>query len=241
VRRKARYVAETFRQREDGEEWALDMERNIDRGKGTKLRTPRNLQTFGDLIDLHDADMKEIGRPPRRSKAAVMATLKISLGGVKLPALNRERLIEFGRKRAKEGAGPATLAIDISSIRTIVSHAAAVHGIKASAEEVRLARIALKHLRLVGKSTERDRRPTLNELDELIEYFEKNSRQIIPMGRIIPYAVATTLRQEEIRKPEWPLVDMKKRLLLIEDRKDPREKEGNDQKVPLLNLTGYDA
>jgi hypothetical protein len=41
--------------------------------------------------------------------------------------------------------------------------------------------------------------------------------------------VATTLRQEEICKPEWPLVDMKKRLVVIQDRKDPRNKEGNDQ------------
>jgi hypothetical protein len=31
VRRKTRYVAETFRRRKDGEEWALEMERNIDR------------------------------------------------------------------------------------------------------------------------------------------------------------------------------------------------------------------
>ncbi|GIQ76837.1 hypothetical protein BraRD5C2_52850 [Bradyrhizobium sp. RD5-C2] len=31
VRRKNRYVAETFRRRKDGEEWALDMECNIDR------------------------------------------------------------------------------------------------------------------------------------------------------------------------------------------------------------------
>jgi len=61
------------------------------------------------------------------------------------------------------------------------------------------------------------------------------------MGRIVRYAVATTLRQEEICKPEWPLVDMKKRLVVIQDRKYPRNKEGNDQKVPLLNLTGYDA
>jgi hypothetical protein len=57
---------------------------------------------------------------------------------------------------------------------------------------------------------------------------------------IVRYAVATTLRQEEICKPEWPLVDMKKRLVVIQDRKDPRN-EGNDQNVPLLNLTGYDA
>jgi hypothetical protein len=64
-----------------------------------------------------------------------MASLKTELGSVKIPALNRERLIEFGRKRAKQGAGPATLAIDLSFIRTIITHAAAVHGIEVSAEE----------------------------------------------------------------------------------------------------------
>jgi hypothetical protein len=69
---------------------------------------------LANLIDLHDEDMCEVGKPPRRSKAAVMALLKTELGSVKLPALNRERLIEFGRKRAKQGAGPATLAIDLS-------------------------------------------------------------------------------------------------------------------------------
>jgi integrase len=241
VRRKTRYVAETFRRRKDGEEWALEMERNIDRNGSSKPRVVRNVRTFGDLIDLHDEDMLEVGRPPRRSKAAVMASLKLELGAVKLPALNRERLIEFGRKRAKQGAGPATLAIDLSFIRTIITHAAAVHGIEVSAEEARLARVALSHLNLVGKSNERDRRPTQDELDELIEYFETNRRQFIPMGRIVRYAVATTLRQEEICKPEWSLVDMKKRLVIIQDRKDPRNKDGNDQKVPLLNLTGYDA
>jgi hypothetical protein len=50
-----------------------------------------------------------VGELPRRSKAAVMEGLKISLGAVKLPDLTRERLIKFGRNRAKQGAGPATL------------------------------------------------------------------------------------------------------------------------------------
>jgi hypothetical protein len=31
VRRKNRYVSESFRRRKDGEGWKLDMERNIDR------------------------------------------------------------------------------------------------------------------------------------------------------------------------------------------------------------------
>ncbi|WP_167772190.1 hypothetical protein [Bradyrhizobium frederickii] len=61
------------------------------------------------------------------------------------------------------------------------------------------------------------------------------------MGRIVRYAVATTMRQEEICRPDWPDEDMKTRVLVIRDRKDPRAKDGNDQKVPLLNLTGFDA
>ena len=167
----------------------------MDRNGSSKPHAVRNVRTFGDLIDLHDEDMHEVGKPPRRSKAAVMASLKTELGSVKLPALNRERLIEFGRKRAQEGAGPATLAIDLSFIRTIITHAAAVHGIEVSAGEARLARVALSHLNLVGRGKERDRRPTQDELDELIEYFETNLRQLIPMGRIVRYAVATTFQR----------------------------------------------
>jgi len=92
-----------LRSGKDGEEWALEMERNIDRNGSSKPRATRNVRTFGDLIGLHDEDMHEVGKPPRRSKAAVMASLKTELGSVKLPALNRERLIEFGRERAKQG------------------------------------------------------------------------------------------------------------------------------------------
>jgi hypothetical protein len=46
VRRKTRYVAETFRRRKDGEEWALEMERNIDRNGSSMPRVARNVRTF---------------------------------------------------------------------------------------------------------------------------------------------------------------------------------------------------
>jgi len=68
VRRKTRYVAETFRRRKDGEEWALDTERNIVRNGSSKPRVIRNVRTFGDLIDLHGEDMRELEGPsPVRS------------------------------------------------------------------------------------------------------------------------------------------------------------------------------
>ena len=61
------------------------------------------------------------------------------------------------------------------------------------------------------------------------------------MARLIRFAVATAMRQEEICRIEWPDVDMQKKTVQVKDRKDPRNKDGNHQKVPLLNLTGYDA
>jgi hypothetical protein len=74
VRRKTRYVAETFRRRKDAEEWALEMERNIDRNGSSKPRALRNVRTFGDLIDLHDQDMREVGKPCayRKSNPAIL-------------------------------------------------------------------------------------------------------------------------------------------------------------------------
>jgi len=64
------------------------MERNIDRKGLSKPRAARNVRTFGDLIDPHDDDMHEVGKPPRRSKGAVMASLKTELGRVKLSTVS---------------------------------------------------------------------------------------------------------------------------------------------------------
>ena len=99
--------------------------------------------------------MLEVGKKIRRSKSAVLESLKLALGHHKLREITRNALIDYGKWRAKQGAGPATVAIDISFIGTVLTHAAAVHGIAVSPEEVKLARVALKRLDLVGDPQER--------------------------------------------------------------------------------------
>ncbi|RVA90097.1 site-specific integrase [Mesorhizobium sp. M7A.F.Ca.US.006.04.2.1] len=241
VRRKGRYVSETFLRRDDARRWATEVERQVDRGETpTKSRIAR-LKTFGELIDLHIDDMCDVGKSPRRSKAAALDMLQRHLGKCNIAALDRERLIRFGRDRAAQGAGPMTLGIDIGFVKLILAHAAAVHGLPVKVEPVELARIALKRLGLVGKGNQRDRRPTQDELDRLIAHFDANPRQIAPVGQIIRFAVATAMRQEEICKARWSDVDARTRMLLIRDRKDPRNKNGNNQRIPLFAATGYDA
>jgi integrase len=240
VRRKGRSVSENFLRHEDARIWATNAERQIDRGETPSASKISRLKTFGDLVDLHIADMKEVGKAPGRSKNATLSMLKRELGKLKMAAVDRECIVRFGRGRAAEGAGPVTLSMDIGAIKLVMQHAAAVHGIAADVMPVNLGRVALKRLGLIGKSNERDRRPTDDELAMLFAHFDGNDRQIIPMGRIIKFAIASAMRQEEICRVRWDDFDPRTKMLVIRDRKDPREKKGNDQRIPLLDVSGYD-
>lgn len=241
VRRKGRTLSETFLRHEDAKSWAFDAERQIDRGETPLATRLARIRTFGELIDLHVDDMKEVGRAPGRSKDATLQMLKRTLGKLKLVEVDRERLVQFGRTRAGAGAGPVTVGMDIGAIRLILSHAAAVHGVPVKVEPVDLARIALKRLGLVGKSNERDRRPSEEELAALFAHFDANGRLTMPMSRIIKFAIATAMRQEEICRVTWSDLNTRTKMLTIRDRKDPRQKKGNDQRIPLLAVSGYDA
>ena len=94
-------------------------------GLDPKAVSPKAVRMFSDIVDLHVQDMQEVGKPIGRSKRAVLESLKIALGSYKVEERNRAALIEFGKKRAKAGAGPSTLAIDLFSVGTLLTHAAA--------------------------------------------------------------------------------------------------------------------
>lgn len=241
VRRKGKYASRTFLRKCDAEGWAVQAERDIDQGKRPAQRLRTKAPTFGDLIDLHIHDLVDVGKRMRRSKDHVLRRLKEDLGDTPLTELTKAEFIAFGRRRAKEGAGPATLAIDFSFIGTVLTHAAAVHDIEVDPGELRLARYAMRRLGLIAKGMERDRRPSQEELERILRHLDTAPRTEIPMGRIVRFAIATAMRVEEICKVTWADRDPHKRTVLIRDRKDPRFKDGNHQPVPLVAFTGFDA
>lgn len=241
VRREGHQLCKTFLLKADAEAWAREIERDIDKEIDPSVRRVSKKDSFGSLIDIHIEDMEAVNKPLRRSKEAVLNRLKTELGDMPINQITRERLIKYGRERSQEGAGPSTLSIDISFIGTVLTHAAAVHGMQVNTEAVRLARVALHRLSLVGSSKERDRRPTETELDKILAYFDETKRSAIPMTRVIKFAVATAMRIDEIFRIEWETLDERSATILVPDRKDPRKKDGNDQRVPLLDACGYDA
>lgn len=241
IRRNRKSVSRTFRLRAEAERWATEQEARLYRGEAIGNHDSPSRGRLADLIDLHLTDMAELGKPAQRSKEATLLRLKAELGSVRLAHLTRERIIDFGRQRAKHGAGPATLAIDLSFISTVLQHAAAVYGCDVPTEQLRLGRAALLRLGLVGKAVERDRRPTPDELNRILLYFRMLGRWSIPMERVIKFAIASAMRQEEITRVLVEDFDPAGPSVLIRQRKHPREKATNSQVVPLVSDAGYDA
>ena len=181
-----------------------------------------------------------VGRAPKRSKAYCLDLLKRKLGPVKVAYLTRDTIVTFAKDRAKEGAGPVTVSMDIGYLKSMLTHAAAVHGLPVSTEPVDHARVALKRLGLVGKGRERDRRPTPDELAKLLHYLDTHPRLKIPVGRIVRFAIATGMRQDEISRLTWADINVTSRTAVIRHRKHPRDTLVNDQTIALVNDTGWD-
>ncbi|MFN7881661.1 MAG: site-specific integrase, partial [bacterium] len=94
------------------------------------------------------------------------------------------------------------------------------------------AREILKHMGLVDRSAERDRRPTADELARLRIWFAR-SKSLTP--DILDFILDSGFRPpSEITGLRWEDLNEADRTIVIRDRKDPRRKLGNNQTVPLL-------
>jgi integrase len=71
-------------------------------------------------------------------------------------------------------------------------------------------------------------------LIRLYAHWGSNPRQRIDMVTLCKFALATGMRQDEICRLQVDDVNVKAKTVVIRDRKDPRNKQGNDQTVPLL-------
>jgi hypothetical protein len=69
---------------------------------------------------------------------------------------------------------------------------------KTFSNKIDLVRVALRRLGLTGRSNQRDCRPTQQERDRLVSYFNNFAETEIPMARIIKFAVATGMRRNDI-------------------------------------------
>ena len=226
-RRDHKPQTQTFETKALALKWSRALETSMDQGKFNDTAAAKKI-TFGALIARYK---KERQRPIGRSHGYALDMIDRLIGDEPLAAISSDRLIRYARKR---DCSASTWAAEISFIGQILRVARVVWKLPIDGDPAGDARVALSMLGYRMKPKERERRPTSDELHRLVTLFEARKRQVIPMHKIIPFAVATTMRSAEIARLRWADMNSMTRTITIRDRKDPRDKEGNDQEVPLL-------
>ncbi len=227
VRKVGLYKAKTFKLKREAQAWATRIEADID-SSDAGLISPR-----GSLAELID-DYK-INTPARgRSWSNYLDAWKADLGHVKLSKLSRVHIQTWADSRLKGGTKAVTLAGYLSTLAKMLDWGQHSRHLNVSGDICRSVRSALSHAGHKTRSNERDRIPSDQEIERLRAYWAEQPKQQIPMGELVEFAIASAMRQGEICRLRFEDVDWDNQTVIIRDRKDPREKAGNDQEVPLI-------
>lgn len=217
------YRSETFSTKGAADAWAAKTEDAI--RLGTLTESEVGGMTLGDAIGRYERE-RRAHKPLQRTARSNLRRWEESLGDRRLGSLTGADVLAHANGR---GCSPATMAHELGALRGLLE-AAEAWGLRI-ADPLVAALPALKRYGRIGKSKERDRRPSLDELRRLRDGFIGRR---LPMADLMDFAIATAMRLGELVRIRWDDVNTADRLVLIRDRKDPEEKEGNDQWIPLL-------
>jgi integrase len=220
---KVHREAQSFDRKQAANAWIVRREQ--------ELRRPGGLERAGKddpkLAAVIDRYLAEAEKQPGRNKTNVLHTIKNSeLAELKCSQIGSEELLAFLRGLNVE---PQTRLVYLSHLSAVFAIAKPAWGYELSHEAMKAAFVVAKRLGVVAKGPSRERRPTLDELDRLMEHFgavKARYPSSIPMQRIVAFAIFSTRRQEEITTIRW--ADYERDRILVRNMKDPGRKAGNN-------------
>ena len=216
--------SKTFKDKRVAELWAAKREDEIHR-VGLPVHT-ENI-SIKEVIEAYEEDFgykEQFGR----TKSDHLKFLKKCIGFHELNAvsLSPQDLIRHAKDRAKGGTGPATINNDFIWLRN------AMRGVKLSRswnlnlQVVDDAAALLRKERIIGKAKERNRRPTVDEMTRIMEYFSsRDPRSKVKMVPVVLFAMFSARRQDEIIRLDSYDYEQEKKGVTVRLMKHPREKK----------------
>lgn len=223
--------SKTFRDRKMATGWLEKREAELAK-PGGMAAAKIGKETLADAIDKYvSTSRKEMGK----TKAQVLEALKgYPIAEKRCADIKAQDIVDLA-ETLSDGRLPQTVANYLSHLQAVFAVAKHAWGMDLDAEAMAGAAKVAKRLGLVSKSASRDRRPTLAELDKLMDHFgnvQTRRPDSIPMQKIIPFAIFSTRRQEEIAR--MARADLEPGRVLVRDMKHPGQKAGNDTWCDLV-------
>lgn len=220
--------SKTFSARDMAQGWIDKRERELAiPGALERAKQDQNDPPLSVAIDRYtDESEKAIGR----TKTQVLRSIKgHTIAAKKCSQIDSAVICDWVKTL---DASPSTRGNYVSHLSSIFTIARPMWGYPLDKQAMADAQIVLRRLGIISKSNERDRRPTLDELDKLMWHFGNRFRGGIPMQKIIAFAIFSTRRQEEICR--ILRADHEPGRIMVRDMKHPGEKIGNDTWCDLV-------
>lgn len=225
--------SQTFARKQAAQAWVRKREAELDQ-PGAIERANRVGATVKEMIERYILEMEKARALGKTKLATLKAISESYLGQVNDEDLNCQILVEYAVWRmGPEGGGvlPQTAGNDLAHLGAVLSIARPAWGYQVDPHAMGDARKVLRKLGYNMRSRERDRRPTLDELDKLLTHFQgilAYRPSSINMLKMAAFALFSTRRQEEITRIKWSDLDEEGSRVLVRDMKNPGQKIGND-------------
>lgn len=225
--------SKTFTSKETGSSWAKQRELALET-PGAIEETKKEDPTLSSVIDRY---LNEFKGPIKKTKNQVLATIKKSFIGEKLCSeIDSQTLVQYAQSFEVQ---PQTVNNYFSHLASVFVVAQPAWNYPLSKGAMNDARTVVKKLGLTARSNSRARRPTLDELDRLLNHFTKyemrnaDKKLCLPMRDLTLFAIFSTRRQAEIFRITWEDLDEVNSTILVSEMKDPKGTIGNDIHVEL--------
>lgn len=234
VRRKGHATqCKTFATQAEAKAWVRRIEAAMDGAAPTVTSVD---VTVADLVKAY-RKLRDQARPiaDTSNEHYQLKTLERLLGRYVAARLTPDDLVGFASARKDEGAGPYTVNMDISKLGTVMRYGAASLRV-ALPDVVGSSRPLLTHLRLIGGGGIRERRPTDDELQRIIDHLRENYGDIY--ADATAFAAATALRRGEVCALKRSDLDAATKCATVA-RKHPRK--GKEIKSVPMTVEGWDV
>lgn len=161
--------SQTFEREQIARNWLARRRHELsDPGALERAMAPQG--TLAEAIDLYTADVSQIGR----TKAQVLRSLKdYPIAAIGMRDIRAHHVVELARQLSDGDRLPQTVQNYLSHLGGIFSIATAAYGFEVDRHAVSDALETTVRLGLTRKSAQRDRRPTIDEMNRIMQHFHE--------------------------------------------------------------------
>lgn len=219
---------ETFDRKQAAQAWIKKRETELSE-PGAIEHAGRPDPTLKQVIDQYLSELLATRNVGDTKKNTLRQIARTDLAAMRVSQINSTHLVEYARNRILvDGVQPQTASQDILILSSVFNVANAAWGYQVDYDDIRKTKAVMNKLGIWSKSKNRERTATTEEIDRLMTYFmdrQRRRKAMMPMTKVIAFALFSTRRLDEICRIKWEHLDDTS--VLVEDMKHPRIKWGN--------------